>query len=237
MHWLIALLLLFVARAGALEIQHANHGFSLQLPAGWIELGPEQMRELRGRDPEELRVPIEGIVHVFQTDRANEPLTPPLVHVRVENTARLPDLFVRQLLMTNEPSALIRQLLLRGGINSYLRDVRFDTNRMVILIDSSHDTPKGRDRVLSRLFFTEQGVIGVNAVAPEAEFGSWAATFGQILDSFVVPENLRYKVRDLDLSGGWRDWAVLLGAMGGLLVVALGWVYWSRIRGPSTLEY
>jgi hypothetical protein len=195
------------------------------------------MRELREKSPDELPVPIEGIVHIFQTEESG-PLALPLVHVQVLKTGRVPDFFMRQLVLTNDPGAMIRRFLREQGLaDANVRNIDFDTNRFIITVDALHAREQGRNRVLSRVFFTEDGALTVGALAAEIDYPKWAATFEQIVNSVSIPEASRYRLRELNLSDGGRDWIVLGGGFGGMLLIVGGWVYWTRVRGPSTLEY
>jgi len=233
-----AFVILFAVRCAGAELHFTNEGFSITLPPRWAELKPETMRQLRDRPPEELPVPMDGQVHLFQAADAPTPLTLPLIHVQVLKTGRIPDLFVRQLLLTNDPAALLRRFLREQGLSdANLREISFDTNRFTITADALHARVNGRHRALSRIFFTEDGALVVNALAHEADYTKWSATFQQVVNSVTIPDASRYRLRELDLSSGARDWIIVLGGLGGMLLLFGIWIWWTRVRGPSTLEY
>src|SRR5687768_2362114 len=106
-----AILLTVACHCAAAEFHYTNDGFSITLPARWIELPPETIRELREKPADELPFPLEGVVHIYQTDDAAQPVSLPLVYVQVLKTGRIPDFFVWQLVRTNDPNAMIRQFL------------------------------------------------------------------------------------------------------------------------------
>src|SRR5688572_3028325 len=91
------------------SFHYTNDGFSITLPPGWKELLPEQVRQLRGMDEASLRVPLQGIVHIYQIETAEKPLAPPFVLVQVGKTGRVSDFVMRGFLGTNDHRAELRQ--------------------------------------------------------------------------------------------------------------------------------
>jgi hypothetical protein len=80
-------------------------------------------------------------------------------------------------------------------------------------------------------------VITISALATELDFRKWSATFGQIADSMSASKNTRYRLRPLpDPSSGSRNWLILGGVIGVMLLFCGGWFYFSQARGPSTLD-
>ena len=216
-----------------------NDGFSITLPPGWKKITPDQVRQLRGMDEGSLRVPLQGIVHIYQIEDSDKPLTPPFVLVRVEKPGRVSDFVMRRFLGTNDPRGELRQLLRAEGItDGNVRSVSFNTNEFVIRLDTVQENSLSRDRTLTKIFFTEEGAISVGALSTELDFPKWSATFAQIVDSVRIAESSRYRLRPPpDLSSGPRDWAIMGGGLLGMVVLIGGWVYWTQVRSPSTLEY
>jgi hypothetical protein len=221
------------------SFHYTNDGFSITLPAGWKELSPEQVRELRGRDEASLRVPLQGIVHIYQIETADQLLMPPFVLVRAEKSGRVSDFIMRRLLGTNDQRNELRQFLRAEGItDGNVRSVSFDTNQFVIRLDAVQENSLSRDRMLTKILFTEEGAISVAALSTELDFPKWSATFGQIVDAVIIAENSRYRLRPPpDLSSGPRDWLIMGGGLLAMVVFIGGWVYWTQVRSPSSLEY
>ena len=221
------------------SFHYTNDGFSITLPPGWKELSPEQVRQLRGMDEGSLRVPLQGIVHIYQIETAEKLMAPPFVLVQVVKTGRASDFVMRRFLSTNDHRDELRQLLRAEGVtDGNVRSVSFDTNRFVIRLDAVQENNLSRDRTLTKIFFTEEGAITVSALSTELDFPKWSATFGQIVDSVSIAGNSRYRLRPPpDLSSGPRDWLIMGGGLLGMVVLIGGWVYWTQVRSPSTLEY
>jgi len=222
----------------ARTFHYTNESFAITLPPGWKELPPERIQELRRMSAQISRFPLQGVVHVYQFETAEEPFALPMVIVQVGRTGRVADLFMQRLVCTNDPRGqLTRYLRDLGLYDNSVRSLSFDTNRFVLRLDAVKQNEQSRDRALMKIFFTEEGAVTVGAVATELDFPKWSATFGQIVDSVTIEEKSRYHLRTLDLSSGGRDWLVLTLVVGVLSVAGFGWFYFSRVRGPSTLDY
>jgi len=221
------------------SFNYTNDGFSITLPPGWKELSPEQVRQLRGMDEGSLRVPVQGIVHIYQIETAEKPLAPPFVLVQVEKSGRVSDFIMRRFLGTNDHRDELRRFLHAEGItDGNVRSLSFDTNQFVIRLDAVRENNLSRDRTLTKIFFTEDGAISVTALSTELDFPKWSATFGQIVDSVRIAEGTRYRLRPPpDLSSGPRDWLIMGGGLAAMVVLIGGWVYWTQVRSPSSLEY
>jgi hypothetical protein len=227
------------AEVPSASFNYTNDGFSITLLPGWKELSPEQVGQLRGMDEGSLRVPVQGIVHIYQIETAGKPLEPPFVLVQVAKTGRVSDFVMRRFLGTNDHRDELRQLLRAEGISEgSVRSVSFDTNQFVIRLDAVQENNLSRDRTLTKIFFTEDGAISVAALSTELDFPKWSATFGQIIDSVKIAEGSRYRLRPPpDLSSGSRDWIVMGGGLAAMVFLIGGWIYWTQVRSPSTLEY
>ena len=221
------------------SLNYTNDGFSITLPPGWKELSPEQVRELRGMDEGSLRVPVQGIVHIYQIETAEKPLAPPFVLVQVTKTGRMSDFIMRRFLGTNDPRDELKQFLRAEGVTAgNVRSMSFDTNQFVIKVDAVQENNLSRDRTLTEIFLTEDGAISVAALSTELDFPKWSATFGQIVDSVRIAQNSRYRLRPPpDLSSGPRDWLIFIVGIGAMVVLICGWIYWTQVRSPSSLEY
>jgi len=217
---------------------YTNESFAITLPTGWKELPPERILELRKLSAQTSRFPLQGMVHVYQFETAEEPFALPMVIVQVGKTGRVADLFMQRLVCTNDPRGQLTRYLRELGIyDNSVRSLSFDTNRFMLRLDAVKQNDQSRDRALMKIFFTEEGAITVGAIATELDFPKWSATFGQIVDSVNIAEKSRYHLRTIDLSSGARDWLVLALIVGVLSAAGFGWFYFSRVRGPSTLDY
>lgn len=221
------------------SFNHTNDGFSITFPPGWKELAPEQIRQLRGVDEASLRVSLQGIVRIYQLENSDKPLTPPFVLVRVEKTGRVSDFVMRGFLSTNDHRDELRHFLRAEGIaDGDVHSVGFDTNQFAFRLDTVQENSVSRDRTLSKIFFTEEGAITVAAQSTELDFPKWSATFAQIVDSVRIAKNASYQLRPPpDLSSGTRDWLIMGGGLAAMVILVGGWLYWTQLRGPSSLEY
>ncbi len=217
---------------------YTNESFAITLPLGWKELPPERILELRRMSAQSSHFPLQGLVHVYQVETAEEPFASPVVIVQVGKTGRVADLFMQRLVCTNDPRGQLTRYLREFGIyDNSVRSLSFDTNRFTLRLDAVKQNEQSRDRTLIKVYFTEEGAITVGAVATELDFPKWSATFGQIVDSVNIAEKSRYHLRTIDLSSGGRDWLILVLVVGVLSVAGFGWFYFTRVRGPSTLDY
>lgn len=218
---------------------HTNDGFAITLPAGWVRLPAESMQTVRQVLNERSRVPAQGLVSVYQFETNAQPLEPPFVMVQVMKTGRVSDFLMRRLVQTKDIRGEVTPFLRAQGLfDSSLRSMNFDTNRFTLTIDAVQSNEQGRHRALTKVFFTEDGAITIGTAATELDFPKWQATLQQIVESVRLDEPARYKLRPPpDLSSGWRDWAIFGVVIGGIALFWGAWIYWTRIRGPSTLEY
>src|ERR1041384_4277814 len=120
------------AQSSPTHLDYTNDGFSITLPPGWKEVSPEQVGKLRAMDPSNLRLPLQGIVHVYQIESAAKPLDPPFVLVHVAKSGRLSDFVMRRFLQTNDRRGEIRQLLRAQSMDANVRSASFDTNQFVV---------------------------------------------------------------------------------------------------------
>jgi hypothetical protein len=219
--------------------EYPKDGLSISLPDDWKEIPPDIVREIRRVSRKEMQVSLEGMVHFFQPQSSAKPLSTPLVVVQILKSGRVSDRFLRQLGATNDVRKTVADVLHTYRIwQKDLFKVSFDTNRCLLKIDAAKRTGAERERVFGGTFFTEDGVINVACVAEEKDFDRWAQLFGQIVDSTQIAEAVRYRLRPPpDLSGGARDWFYVVIGMIVMGCVGLGYLFLTRLRDSSNLNY
>jgi hypothetical protein len=232
-HVIVAFAALCASLTRAAQFEYTNDSFSINLPDGWKELQPAEVRALRQTNY--LRLPFYGNVRIYQPEKL---AAAPFVIIHVTKGERVNDFFMRHLVSTNSSQKELLQFVRAEGVSDgALRRVSFDTNQFTLSVDALRGTGPVRDRLWSKVIFTEDGAVTISALATEPEFANWSATFQQIIDSLRVAPRARYRLREINLSSGSRDWLLLGGVVLAIAVLAGGWIYWTQVRGPSTLEY
>jgi hypothetical protein len=83
-----------------------------------------------------------------------------------------------------------------GILERDIHETDYDTNRHLLQVTLQRlDPTLGRVREIDQVYYTETGSITLSVAARAAEFDTWTNVFNQVLASFSVAPEIRYKPR------------------------------------------
>ena len=139
-----------------------------------------------------------------------------MVFVQIDNNWRVPEGELARL----QIDFLRKQFLTDRLEVEGLLDSSYDTNRHVLRISSSAETPGlGRLRFLESVHFTEKGSFIISCVAPSEHFKAAGAAFNRALDTFEIDPSLTYVPRP----GAGKQIATNSGS--GRVKIRFGWIF------------
>jgi hypothetical protein len=226
--------------AVAPTLSYPQDGFSLTLPAGWVEMPrpvvqayQAQLARLAPQGPRPI------YKYGYQLRSAERWIQYPYILVNVSTRGRIPDheldKIVARAVRGTEKEAEGRL----GGIVSGLQfgQVTYDRGARILWMKTSMDVAGVGPIVgLSGMVLTKQGYVGVNGYASQAEFAKYAPIFEKITRSVTPDEENRYEprwsdrlpppLRDIDWASVGRS-AIRGALIGGLMGL---WGFLARRR-------
>jgi len=179
----------------SLVVTNQRDHFSLTIPAGWKELPAAQVAALL--DPNDKNA-TRGDGACMYAPAATESLRPPaLVTVSAVRYRRISASYLRML----EDEDLRRMAVFdhvrgEGVLERDIHETEYDTNRHLLQVTLQRADPTlGRVREIDHVYYTETGSITLSVAARAEEFDAWTNAFNQVLTSFSVAPEIRYKPR------------------------------------------
>lgn len=169
--------------------------FSLTIPAGWKELPAPQVAALL--EPNEKNT-AHGDSACMYAPAATESLRPPaLVTVSAMRYRRISETYLRMLADEDlRRMAVFDHVRGEGVLERDIHETEYDTNRHLLQVTLQRADPiLGRVREIDHVYYTETGSITLSVAARAEEFDAWTNAFNQVLASFSVAPEIRYKPR------------------------------------------
>jgi len=216
----------------------ATEGFHLVLPDDWVEI-PRQALDLSSKyiAKHEPALEKQAYDYGFQRRNAERWFVYPYILIRVKNTGRVPEAFLKpNKKYKNKMQEACIQLEKKTTLVSQtaIEDPWYDEGMHALWLTTSMDIKDvGPVKMLGAVILTERGAINIFGYSLKKEFHQDKELLQNIITSISLDKSLRYKPRITDsLPGKWSyvadraiDGAIKGAAQGAILGLAGGLIY------------
>lgn len=164
-----------------------QHGFKLNLPAGWVERRGES----------------EEYDYKYDLDPLNNGGALAIIVIKVEDSKRFLEGEIKQMVKTDKRlQKTIYQIESNGPNNLQnfkIKKAAYNTQNYTLSWETEAYIPgKGKLKSLSNTVLTEKGFISLLGVVPSEDFRKYSAFFEKTFDTMTIEEELKYVVRQSD---------------------------------------
>ena len=179
----------------SLTITNQRDHFTVTIPAGWKELPAAQEAVLLGGDEKNSARGDSAYAYAPATTDSLRP--PALATVSAMRYRRIPESYLRMLVDEDlRRMAVLDHVRGEGVLERDIGDTAYDTNRHVLHVNLLRTDPiQGRIRETDHVYYTQNGSITLSVAARAEEFDTWTNAFDQVLASFAIAQEVRYKPR------------------------------------------
>ena len=179
----------------SLTITNQRDHFTVTMPAGWKELPAAQVAVLLGGDEKSAARGDSAYAYAPATTDSLRP--PALATVSAMRYRRIPESYLRMLVDEDlRRMAVLDHVRGEGVLERDIGDTAYDTNRHVLQVTLLRTDPiQGRIRETDHVYYTQNGSITLSVTARADEFDTWTNSFDQVIASFTIAPEIRYKPR------------------------------------------
>lgn len=196
---IIALVFILAGLASGTEFTqrfNAKEGFTLKLPANWVQIPGEILNEHSGKlqqaSPDK---EMPAYDYGFQLSGAGHWLACPYILVCLNQTGRIPEGKIKKLTKEKDGSQPIEEKI-SGIPNTEVEDIRYDPNDHTLWMTFLADAEGVRGLVATKL--TQKGCIQIVCYSSDQDFPEYRGLFENIVKNIYLSKDLKYKSRITD---------------------------------------